>query len=222
MTDATVVGVDGWRSGWVVAWLDGRRVCWSSVASFGEVLDRFGTATIAVDMPLGITDEVRACDRAARRYLVEHGASGSSIFDAPTAAALADFELGRTHAEAMARRGAIRGVSVQAWNLLPKIVDVRDALAAVPADVVEAHPECSFRTLDPAIGASGKKTARGAGRRLRALQRCFDVDLGEAPDVVPVDDVLDATVLVWTAQRRARGEALVLPDGAASAPRIVV
>jgi predicted RNase H-like nuclease len=212
----------------VAAWLDDDVVHWATWRTFADVLAAHPAATVAVDIPIGITDAPRACDRAARQYLARFGAAPSSVFDAPTAAAVAAFEAGRSHAEAMAGRGSGRGVSIQAWNLIPKIVDVRDALAGPsgssgsPADVVEAHPECSFRALAPDIGGSRKKTARGAGRRLRALQREFTVDLGEAPESVPVDDVLDATVLIPTAQRWASGQALVLPQGAAAAPRIVV
>lgn len=199
------------------------RVGWMLHGSFGDVLQRFAGAVIAVDMPIGITDDTRPCDQAAQAFLRTLGASASSVFLAPTADALTQWEAGRTHAEAMAGRAGRRGVSIQAWNLVPRIVDVRDALVQRPdAVVVESHPECSFRALDPGIGGASKKTARGAGRRLRALQRCFALDLADAPDAVPLDDVLDATVLVQAAQRFADGSALVLPEGATAAPRIVI
>ena len=129
----------------------------------------------------------------------------------------------RDHTRAMAARGDAAGTSIQAWNLIPKIVEVRRTLAGNPdAVVVEAHPECSFRALDAEIGLASKKTGRGAGLRLRALRRAFDVDLADAPPDVPVDDLLDACATLWTAGRYARGEHLTLPEGATAAPRIVV
>lgn len=219
----TVVGVDGWKGQWVAAVASGRSVRWEVHASFGLVLDAHPSAVIAVDMPIATTDGPRNVDAAGRAWLREHNGPWQSIFLAPTSRTVAAWERGLTHASAMADRGSDPGTSIQAWNLIPAIVEVRDALAAhAGSTVIEAHPECSFRLLDDRVGLASKKTGLGAGRRLRALSRIFDVDLADAPPDVPVDDLLDACAVAWTAQRYERGDHLTLPGGATVAPRIVI
>ncbi|GAB2463333.1 DUF429 domain-containing protein [Jatrophihabitans fulvus] len=219
----TVVGVDGWKGRWVAAVVSGRRLGWQVHATFADVLDAHPDTVVAVDMPIATTDGPRDVDAAGRGWLRAHGGPWQSIFLAPTTSTVAAFEAGRTHAEAMAGLPAGARTSIQAWNLIPAIVQVRDALAERPsAVVVEAHPECSFRAMDERIGLASKKTGRGAGVRLRALSLDLDVDLAAAPELVPVDDLLDAAAAAWTAARYERGAHLTLPEGAAAAPRIVV
>lgn len=220
----TVIGVDGWKGRWVVALADGRGVGWHIRDEFDAILRDWPGVTVAVDMPIATTDGPRDVDTAGRAWLRAHGGPWQSIFLTPTTAVVSAHESGRTHAEAMAERAAgTPGTSIQAWHLIPAIVQVRDAISARPgATVIEAHPECSFRAMDARIGLESKKTGRGAGLRLRALSREFDLDLADAPPGVPVDDLLDACAVAWTAARHVRGEAFTLPDGATAAPRIVV
>jgi predicted RNase H-like nuclease len=223
----TVVGVDGWRGRWVAAAADGRALTWTVHDTFAAVLTGHGgAAVVAVDMPIGVTHGPRESDTAARAWLREHGGTWSSIFLTPDAAAVDAWTRDRTHAQAMQERPAgTPGTSIQAWNLIPQIVQVRDALAAAPDRlVVEAHPECSLRRLDPSIGPVSKKTGLGVGRRLRALRRVFDLDLADAPADVPADDLLDAAAVAWTAARVERDDRdlLVLPEGATAWPRILI
>src|SRR5918993_2323593 len=76
-----VLGVDGWRGRWVGALLDGRRVTLLDLPEVGAVLDVPDVELVAIDMPIGLSDDgVRACDVAARRLL---GRAGSSVFPAP-------------------------------------------------------------------------------------------------------------------------------------------
>ncbi len=229
----TTVGVDGWGDGWVVATAGGRGVEWFAYPqprraprdAFARLLDDHPAATVAVDIPIGVVDGPRRSDRAAQDFLRSRGATWQSIFPTPERAVVDAYESGRTHAEAMAaQRAAGRpGTSIQAWNLIAKMLEVRDALRERPGrQVVEAHPECSFRTLDPAIGATSKKTARGVGMRLRALATVFDLpDLADAPPGVPVDDLLDAVAVAWTAQRVRSGTAARLPDDTAAGEPVI-
>lgn len=219
----TVVGVDGWKGRWVAAVVEGRRLGWQVYDEFGEILRARPDAVVAVDMPVATTDGPRDVDTAGRAWLREHGGPWQSIFLAPTTATVSAWERHGDHTRAMADRGDSPGTSIQAWNLIPAMVQVRDAIAAHPGvTVVEAHPECSFRAMDNRIGLASKKTGRGAGERLRALSREFEFDLAAAPADVPVDDLLDACAVAWTAARYERGEAFTLPAGAGAAPRIVV
>lgn len=210
------LGVDGCRRGWVVAvgpaeggftalWVAPRVV---------EVMDRvdarFGVS-VAIDMPIGLADRgPRVCDREARRLL---GPRRSSVFPAPARDVLA----ARSYEEACARSRAASGVALsrQAWNLVPKISELDAWMApARQAMVVEAHPEGSFAVLGGQPCQWPKRLAPGRAERERLVAQVFPTMAGPLP-VVPgaaADDVLDALALLWTAQRRARGDATFVGD----------
>jgi predicted RNase H-like nuclease len=86
---------------------------------------------------------------------------------------------------------------------------------ALQDQVVEAHPEVSFRVMSAAV-TDGKKTGRGVGQRIAALRDLVDVAaaLEEAPARIPLDDLLDALACAWTARRWSTGAAESLPDEA--------
>ncbi len=220
--DATrVAGVDGCRGGWVVVTVDAggaRRPATIEVcATFAEVAARSFRA-IAVDMPIGLPDAgPRAADVATRAVL---GPRRSSVFPAPVRAVLDAFD----HPAASARQRVIdgRGLSVQAWNLVPKIREVDTVVRAEGDDRIrEAHPEAAFAALAGAPLADAKRTAAGAATRRTLLRRALaEVGplLGEPPPrgAAP-DDVLDAAVLAWTARRLVAGTAVTVGDGTVDA-----
>ena len=194
--DDAVLGVDGCPGGWVGALVRGSTVEWyaGSLAS----LVALPAAVVAVDMPLALPldGRRRACELAARERL---GPQRSSVFFAPPAVVLT----ARDHAEASAlsRAAGSVGVSIQTWNIVPKI---REALAVADPRLLEVHPELSFRALGPVTAS--KKTAAGQAER-RAL-------LGDPvlPRLAPAEDCLDALACAWTAARFARGEAVLLGE----------
>lgn len=204
-----VAGVDGVPGGWLVARVVDGRVSWSVVGSAAEVLAvTAGCTAVGVDIPLGLPAGAapRACDVACARRL---GRARSSVFPAPPRAVLAAAT--PEEARAVARRLTGRAISLQTWNIGPKIRDW-DALDALPAHVVEVHPEVSLRALAPGVDVAPKKTARGAGQRIAALGRWLDVAaaLGDLPAGARLDDVLDALLAAWSARRFADGTAEVL------------
>jgi predicted RNase H-like nuclease len=194
--DDAVLGVDGCPGGWVGALVEGSQVSWY-VGTLADLL-RLPAAVVAADIPLALPVDGtrRACEVAARERL---GSQRSSVFFAPPVAVLA----ARSHAEATAlsRQAGSVGVSIQTWNIVPKI---REALACGDPRLVEAHPELSFRAMG-AVTAS-KKTDAGQAER-RAL-------LGQPvlPGVAPAEDCLDALACAWTARRWLRGSAEVLGE----------
>ena len=166
-------------------------------------LAALGAAAVAVDIPLALPLDGtrRACDVAARQRL---GAQRSSVFFAPPRAVLD----ARSHPEASAlsRAAGSVGVSVQAWNIVPKI---REAVAL--DGLLEAHPEVSFRALGTVT--AGKKTPEGRAERTALLRSWVAFDLPvPRPLGAAVDDCLDALVCAWTAARWLRGEAEVLGE----------
>ncbi len=215
-TSAAVLGVDGCKAGWVGALLRGTTYdvlvaadIASLVAGARQVAP--GLAVVAVDIPIGLPDDrPRATDVLARRRLPR--GRKSSVFPTPSRAAVEQ----TTHAEASsANREALGvGLSIQAFHLVPKIVDV-DAYvrSAPPVPVLEVHPEVSFAELDPACVVPSKATRAGAAARRAALAGAGL----EPPAYVrghgyAADDLLDACVVAWTAGRYAAGTAFSLPD----------
>jgi predicted RNase H-like nuclease len=202
--NVAVLGVDGWRGAWVGAVLDGRSVTLHALPDAAAVL-AMDAEVIGVDMPIGLSDDgARACDVAARRRL---GRARSSVFPAPVRPVLgcADY----ADACAVSRQASGRALSRQAWNLVPAIRSLDEALGdPAPERVAEVHPELAFRALDPRVG-SPKATARGLAERVRALAPVMDVldALAVAPAGVPAVDCLDACAVAWSARRIADGTA---------------
>ena len=192
-----VAGVDGCRGGWVVAHHGTVQV----LAAFTDVLT-LDVEVIAVDMPIGLPDAgPRACDVEARGRL---GPRRSSVFAAPVRSVLHE----RSYADALARHRATdgRGLSKQAFHLLPKIAEVE---AALDDRVIEAHPELAFARLLGAPARHPKRTPAGRAERLAALGLASRPRVrGAAPD-----DVLDAIALTHVARRVLAGDAERLGDG---------
>ena len=210
-----VLGVDGWRGAWVGALLDGRCVTLLALPDVAAVLAVPDVELVAVDMPIGLSDDgARACDVAARRLLV--GAAGS-VFPAPLRDVLACADY--ASACEVSRVASGKALSVQTWNLVPAIRALDDALGDPPTGrVVEVHPELAFRALSRDV-RDRKGSARGTVQRLRALRAVMDVEdaLATAPIGVPVIDALDACAAAWSARRLADGRGECVGDGTTDA-----
>ena len=162
------------------------------VATFAEVLE-VCDGVIAVDMPIGLPAEGRrACDTEARAML---GPRRSSVFPVPTRRDLA--------ATAFAE---VRGLSIQGWNLVPKI---REVDACWVPRVVECSPELSFAVAAGAPMAHNKRTPEGRAERLAVLGDVVTTARGAA-----THDVLDAHACLLTARRVATATALTFGDDA--------
>ena len=223
-----VAGVDGCRAGWVVVLRDRQTGAARArvVPDFAAVLGLpEAPAVIAMDVPIGLPDVAlaggRACDRGARALL---SSRASSVFSAPSRAALGCFRAGGGYPEVLAasRRGGDPpiGLSKQTFWILPKIDEVDAALCAgVSAAVFEVHPELCFWEANgrrPLLAS--KKTGPGREARAALLERIGGPQMlqliGERPPKgAQVDDLLDAGIACWTAGRLASGEALAVPEG---------
>jgi predicted RNase H-like nuclease len=212
---ATVLGVDASRAGWVGVILGEQGVLGTVLR---RTLDDLVTAAsllgeiavISIDMPIGLPDRNRRDADTIARGLV--GARWASVFMTPVRDAI----MQDTFAEAGRRNRDLagEGLSVQAYSLRQRLLDVDEWVRRVTALVVEVHPEVSFMTLAGEPLVDGKKTWAGAHVRRRLLASAGIVlpdDVGEAGQA-GVDDVLDAAVASWTAHRVSRGEALSYPD----------
>lgn len=209
-----VLGVDGARGGWVAASVEVDRttgraadVSFRALADIAAALAT-DAAAVAVDMPIGLPDSGRReCDLLAKALL---GRAHSRVFLTPPRAVLdaADYaDAGQVHRRLVDGRG----LSVQTWNLVPRIREV-DAVAGDPR-LVEVHPELSFAALAGQVLAS-KHTAAGRAQRLAVL-RAWVPGLGDyiaLPAGLVVVDALDALAAAWSATRWVAGVARSLPE----------
>jgi predicted RNase H-like nuclease len=206
-----VAGVDGCRGGWIAF-----KIELPSLITSVEVIDLPALlrkrppelAYLGIDIPIGLLDSPRACDKAARKSLGQP--RGTSVFAAPCRAALT----AKTHAEASAinRQKTGRGLSQQAFGIGSKVKQVDDAIGPECQQwACEVHPEVCFWALNGERPmAHNKKTKEGAADRLSVLNPTFPKighHLGSRPSGVTKDDLLDAAAAAWSALRRYRGEA---------------
>ncbi len=150
-----VGGVDGTAGGWVMATTgvangsDVEFSLWTSFTELWEEAQRQSLVAVGIDMPIGLPGtEPRSADVEARALL---GPRRSSLFWSPPVAALDTSDY--SEANRAAREHLGMGLSKQAYNLLPKIREVRAVLS--PADcaagavprAAEVHPELSFAVM---------------------------------------------------------------------------
>lgn len=237
-----VAGVDGAAGGWVMAVTGARTgtpVEFSLYESFADLwteAHRLGLVVVGIDMPIGLPSGARRqADIEARQAL---GRRRSSLFWSPPIAALdgADYD----QANRASRDHLGMGLAKQAYNLLPKIREVRSALQ--PSDfgsdatprAAEVHPELSFAVMAGSPGHADahlrdgesmplaaplqhpKRFQAGIAERFALLAGCFEGILAsaltplEGPPHAALDDVLDAAAAAWTARRVAAAQGVYL------------
>lgn len=206
------VGVDGCPGGWFAVGYDPESnapVAHDLQESFAAVVEAHADAErLLVDMPIGLPESGRRrCDEAARQRL---GSRASTVFFAPCRAVLEATD--HTEASALNREHTGYGLSIQAWNLVPRIREVDEQLRVNPSLrswIAESHPELCFAALDGGPVAASKSTSEGRSARLDALRSAVPtvdemyescLDTYYRTDVQR-DDVLDAAVLAIAASR---------------------
>lgn len=203
-----VLGVDGCPGGWVGALVSRGQITWHA-GDFAAML-ALGADAVAVDIPIGLPAGAarRAADVEARALL---GAQRSSVFFVPPRVVLE--AASQPEATLLSRAAGSVGVSIQTFHILDKVTEV-DAHVQAGADVVECHPELTFRRMC-GRALPPKRTAAGREARLEVL-RAWLPSL-QLPDPRPgraqPDDCLDALACAWTATRWLSGHAEVLGSG---------
>ena len=118
------------------------------------------------------------------------------------------------------RRIDRRGLSKQAFNLLPKIREVDQYLLQHPRDrsrIREVHPEVSFATWNDGRALVYRKThLSGRGERERLIDSIWNGERERMWALIDGngcrrDDLNDALAALWTAHRIARGTARRMP-----------
>lgn len=213
---ATLGGVRGWVA---VGLRSGRFESALFAATLLEVRQHFGTeAVLGVDIPIGAATDTaeRRCDAEGRERL---GRRRSTLYPIPPLAVLEEPDHAR--ASALCRQLTGKGVSRQSHGLRHRILEAL-ALADDPG-LHEVHPELSFLALTGLDELPPKRSWGGVSLRLEALESVgiqLPKELGEAGGA-PVDDLLDAAIAAWTAQRIATGTAEALPADAAPGESVI-
>lgn len=215
------VGVDGAKSGWIAVWrannlLEAR--VYPSPSSL--VANHKQAQIIAVDVPIGLSDQgARMADAEARRFV--GGRRACSVFSSPVRGILD----ATSQPEASRRHRAIdgRGFGAQSFAILPKIREWDELLqcdSQARLTVREIHPEVSFAALNGGLGRGldfRKKAPEGIALRKELLSPIFGSAQLEGllamvdRRMAAIDDVLDAVVALWSAERIITGRAHSLP-----------
>jgi len=172
--------VDGCRAGWVAAECDVdddsspglSALTFSIETTFGALLDRLDgqRALVAVDIPIGLPsgaprdDGRRRADAEARAFLGPRRAS--SVFSAPCRTTLAAGGYREACDLEVAARGSGKGLSIEAYNIIPKIRDVDEVIRPTHQAPVGSGPGVRVREVHPEVAFA---VLAGAGRRGHGL-----------------------------------------------------
>ena len=165
--EQSAVGVDGCRGGWIAVDAHGH---WMLTGSFLEMLHHFPNRRFFIDIPIGLsgTGVNRIVEDVARPLL---GRRSSSLFTPPCREAV--YAVSYQEANLLNKRICDKGISIQCWNIVPRIREIDILLRENPhlrATVFEAHPELTFACFNVKKPLSfSKKTAEGRQERLNLL-----------------------------------------------------
>lgn len=204
----TQAGVDGCPGGWFAVVAEQGGYTARVFPRFVDLLGALPDARILVDMPIGLLErDRRQIETMARKLL---GPRRSSVFPVPCRAAV----YSSSYAEACEVNQRLVGckISKQTWNICPKMRELDQALRHARQEVRESHPELNFALFSGSALAHGKKSRQGIHERLiilePLLQNCRTL-YEETKSVYPrgqvrLDDILDAMVLLATAESEPR------------------
>ncbi len=226
MDTETLVGVDGCKAGWIaVASAEDFASCQVIIASdFRSLIESFVPgSTIAVDMPIGLPDQIGKGGRgpeALIRPLL--GERQSSVFSIPARAAVYAEDYSEACRIALLTSDPLRKVSRQAFHLFPKIREIDQLLiSGTRQQIYEVHPELAFwrlnneNPLQTPKKIKGRINPQGMDERKGLLVSAgFDREFldQKPPRGAAADDFLDACACLSVARRLKHGLAKSFPD----------
>jgi predicted RNase H-like nuclease len=210
-----VGGLDGCRGGWVGCIIQKNSetiaiefAVYPTIADFHN--RQHDLTRVLIDIPIGFRDSgaaPRKCDAEARKFLTR--TRSSSIFPPPCRSAL--YQPDYPTANKINRDYTGKGLSKQAWNIIPKMREVDQFLCTNPSYQEidwESHPEVCFRALGGIQTIQKyKKTTEGFTKRKKLLLSHYP-EIGAAMQLFmhntesklyEPDDILDAAILTVSA-----------------------
>jgi len=143
-----VLGIDACRKGWCVTGKVGHVLVWGCYNDINDVIAAYPNVDrILIDIPIGLSSKgyMRTVDAKARKQLSKRK---SSIFSPPCREAV----FTSTYKDALEINKQItgKGISIQAYNISSKIREIDEWFNQKPIglEVLEAHPELCFKTLN--------------------------------------------------------------------------
>jgi predicted RNase H-like nuclease len=220
----TFIGIDGCRAGWFCVLLDGGENWSCRVLPDANAVGELALAAdcVLIDIPIGLPHAGpggRLCDREARRLLGRGRAA--SVFPAPARRTLAAGDY--PQALALNRDATGRGLSRQAWNIVPKIREIDELLCSnrdLQGVIRESHPELCFWGLNGRQAmCCNKKQPEGQQERLHVLAGIFPQSRALFEQAcaayprreVARDDIIDAMACAVTA-KQGYGDYQAVPD----------
>ncbi|MBV9566264.1 MAG: DUF429 domain-containing protein, partial [Bradyrhizobium sp.] len=140
---ATYLGLDGFRGGWVAAFIDGEGNHGFDYSPGLARLLSMPHARAMIDMPIGLgTAGHRTCDLLAREL------AGAAVFLGARRNLWTFPDQAAANAYYWRHEGRGMGVSCQLWNIRDKLREVDDVMTPErQATIGEAHPELIFWRL---------------------------------------------------------------------------
>ncbi len=222
-----IAGVDGCRGGWATVFVDrsgGQAPRFRVLETFQAILDSAEQPRIvAVDMPIGLPDQVGAGGRGPEAAVRKHlGDRQSSVFSIPAREAVYASDYRTACSIALATSTPPRKVSKQGFMLFDKIREIDRLMTPRLADrVFEVHPELAFWRLNGERAMALPKKVKGrpnpdglAERRGVLVEAGLPPDFLDAslPRGVAADDFIDACACAMIADRLAAGVAVPFPE----------
>ncbi|WP_441232695.1 DUF429 domain-containing protein [Bradyrhizobium sp. 1200_D9_N1_1] len=161
------LGLDGFRYGWVAAWIDERGDHGFDYSPGLTRLLAMPHARAMIDMPIGLNvSGYRTCDLRARELV------GPAVFLGARRDLWRFPDMAAANRHYWEHEGKGRGVSAQLWNIRDKIRDVDEIMTpARQATIGEAHPELIFWNLAGRLRLESKGSAHGREQRIALLEQ---------------------------------------------------
>jgi predicted RNase H-like nuclease len=161
------VGIDGFRGGWVAAWIDGEADCGFDYSSDLSRLLADPYKRVMIDIPIGLKSSGhRRCDVAARAWL------GASVFLGARRNFWDFSDQASANRHYWQQEGSRMGISCQLWNIRDKIREVDEFMTPARQETIqETHPELIFFRLNGQVRLESKKTAAGRKQRIGILRQ---------------------------------------------------
>lgn len=201
------MGIDGCRSGWVVAIIDDNEKLSHLLITSLDDINPISPRMALIDIPLGFAHKTyRPCEIAAQKLLGPK--KRASIFLTPHRSAV--YATDYREANRLNRLHLDKGLSIQSWNICNKIKDAIHFISnRADFPLFESHPELCFYFLNSNKALHSKKSlAEGAADRLKIIER-YAIDylqvinntlkITKRKDV-KLDDIIDATILAIRAK----------------------
>jgi predicted RNase H-like nuclease len=190
---ARYLGLDGFRGGWVAAWIDDRGDHGFDYSCSLSRLLSMPHRRAMIDMPIGLKmSGHRSCDISARELV------GASVFLGARRNLWEFPDQASANQYYWQHEGPRMGVSCQLWNIRDRIREVDDLITPErQATIGEAHPELIFfklnnhRRLQPKTSEAGRRQRigmmadRGFGKISKWLTLRYGTGIGR-------DDLIDA------------------------------